>query len=330
VAKAFDPAKNSWRDIAQPPSPYGTTRSWADGGLAVIGHQVYIASDYPGNTGSDCGEPYFISYDLDTDKWTELPLPAGELCAINYGGIYAVGDRIAVLASDWEDGNTKNGTQPDRVYDTKAKTWSDLPRDPVNVGGFNNQRRHAYVDGKQLVVVHFDDDESHSVIGAVSFLDPIGGTWSTPEETGITGVDKQREGWEYRCETVWSNGLITCFSVNSQQDPSTWPFYAFRLVSGTAKAKEVVAGQPSSPSSSFNFVEPGALLGLFAPTAGGRIMSITGQIISVPVYPGNYDYLHDPNNIIWAKPQDRGIGQGSILGHDRFMNGGKFYLFRYA
>jgi hypothetical protein len=113
---ALDPETGTWRTIAPAPVPLG----WASG--AVLGDVLYIwvraDEDIPETRRA------FVSYDVESDRWEELPLPpVGE-------------DRTYVLAPTGDGIVAYQSTQefdvmPDLEFDPSTRTWSELPTDPL-------------------------------------------------------------------------------------------------------------------------------------------------------------------------------------------------------
>jgi hypothetical protein len=113
---ALDPETGTWRTIAPAPVPLG----WASG--AVQGDVLYIwvpaDEDIPGMRRA------FVSYDVESDRWEELPMPP------------VGGDRTYVLAPAEDRIVAYQSTQgfdvmPDLEFDPSTRTWSELPTDPL-------------------------------------------------------------------------------------------------------------------------------------------------------------------------------------------------------
>jgi hypothetical protein len=110
---AFDPATGSWRSIAPAPLPVDWAEAVVSGGVAYLW--------VPG--GPRPGErPAFLAYDIDGDRWTELPLPTEET---SWYRIALGGERIVAYS-----GSDEEGERPDFVYDADADAWEELPDDP--------------------------------------------------------------------------------------------------------------------------------------------------------------------------------------------------------
>ena len=105
---AYDPAKRSWRATAVAPADLS-----AAGTSAVLGDRAFVQSK---------GRLY--SYDASDDAWTTHPAAP----ARPGGGLVATADRILLVTGSHEQSG-KAG--PDLSYDPEARTWSDLPLDPL-------------------------------------------------------------------------------------------------------------------------------------------------------------------------------------------------------
>lgn len=111
---AYDPDAG-WSTIAPLPVDieYAST--------AVVDSTVYLWGH--GRPGPDWTTT-FLAYDLDADRWDELPLPDGTDLR---GYMLEPGDGEVLL----EAGSHENGRQPDLRYDPDRRTFTELPADPL-------------------------------------------------------------------------------------------------------------------------------------------------------------------------------------------------------
>jgi N-acetylneuraminic acid mutarotase len=116
---AYDPAKDSWRDVADFPSPFNHPAA------GVVSGVIYVGGFYAGTslTGPATGDTY--AYDPTSDQWTlRASLPDGTARA---------GGCVAVLGTDmyvFGGGNSGDATDFASVYDTAGDRWRALPKLP--------------------------------------------------------------------------------------------------------------------------------------------------------------------------------------------------------
>ena len=104
-AAAYDPATDTWRRIAPPPSTHGTA--------AWDGREVLVA-------GAGAHARSALAYDPATNRWRRLsPLPAG----VPNAHAFWTGHRLLV----WGGAESARAV----AYDPRADRWSTLPRAPV-------------------------------------------------------------------------------------------------------------------------------------------------------------------------------------------------------
>ena len=99
---AFDVESRTWRPIAPSPRPVQHAST------AVLDGVAYYVTDEA-----------FLAYDVDDDRWTDLPMPEGQR------GVVATDDRIVAYLRTEERGDTG-----DASFDPETATWSPLPPDP--------------------------------------------------------------------------------------------------------------------------------------------------------------------------------------------------------
>jgi N-acetylneuraminic acid mutarotase len=133
---AYDVNADSWRDVADFPSPFNHPAA------GVVGDKIYVAGFYAGTslTGPATGQTFV--YDPVADSWQERKaLPAGTERA---------GGCVAVLGTDlyvFGGGNSGEATSFASVYDTVRDTWTELPPLPET-------REHcaAFASGGKLYI----------------------------------------------------------------------------------------------------------------------------------------------------------------------------------
>jgi len=113
--QAYDPGKDSWRDVKAFPERMN------HGNAGVVGDKIYVAGYYVNGTMSKATTLHH-SYDPKSDTWTaKSPLPAGTqraagCVAVDAGLMYVVGG-----ASDGK--SVANAAR----YDAAADKWEELP-----------------------------------------------------------------------------------------------------------------------------------------------------------------------------------------------------------
>jgi hypothetical protein len=134
---AYDPKADSWRSVADFPSPFNHPAA------GVVNGKIYVGGFYAGTslTGPATGRTFV--YDPAADQWTEkAPLPSGTERA---GGCVAVlGTKLYVFGG----GTSGDATNLASVYDTANDSWAALPSLPET-------REHcaAFASGGKLYVV---------------------------------------------------------------------------------------------------------------------------------------------------------------------------------
>jgi hypothetical protein len=130
---AFDPEHETWRPIASSPRPF----EWAQG--FVLGQMAYLW--IPGTPGRPKAERAFLAFEIEKNRWDELPLPGGALDT-DYA-IVPAGERIVAYSHSDEQGE-----QPDLMFDPSARSWRKLPADPLSP---SFDRYFAWT-GKELIL----------------------------------------------------------------------------------------------------------------------------------------------------------------------------------
>jgi len=111
---AYDPVKDSWRDVHKFPGPLN------HGNAGSVGGKIYVAGFYTGGTMSTATTQVF-AYDPASDTWTEkTPLPdnterAAGCVAVDSGFMYVIGGA--------HDGKSVDNAAR---YDPAADSWKEL------------------------------------------------------------------------------------------------------------------------------------------------------------------------------------------------------------
>ena len=109
---AYDPAADTWREVA--PLPYSP--QWPR--AVATGNAVYVLD------GGGAQPVRFLSWTPDVDTWQELPAPPGRPT-----GLTAVGNQLVAYQTSLE-----NGPAPDSVFDPATGEWTPLPEPPGTPG----------------------------------------------------------------------------------------------------------------------------------------------------------------------------------------------------
>ncbi|MGQ0844544.1 MAG: hypothetical protein ACT4QF_10450 [Sporichthyaceae bacterium] len=150
---AYDPAVDRWRATADAPSPISVVAGPIDGIVYAL------AIDGNGET--------LLAYDVDRDRWTELPGPGptGEY-------LIAVGRHLVVYRAELH--HVPGGR--DRIWDADEQVWEDLPPAPAEPSA---ARRMVTANGRAFLVGSTDPNRSYlSERVAVAELDPGSRRWS--------------------------------------------------------------------------------------------------------------------------------------------------------
>ncbi|MGH7062687.1 MAG: Kelch repeat-containing protein [Stellaceae bacterium] len=179
-AWVYDPANDSWRQLAPMPTPRGA------GEAVEVGGKIYVIGGARSSKPGDPGAPILLgstdqlvvgtveAYDPATDKWQErAPMPTARnhffAGAVN-GKIYAVDGRIGtcfVTKSDVID--------LVEAYDPATDHWAYASRAPVTRGDVTGGEH----DGKLYVAGgEFQDFARKMTFWAVEVFDPAIGQWS--------------------------------------------------------------------------------------------------------------------------------------------------------
>jgi hypothetical protein len=168
---AYDPASDSWREVAPLPfSPYWP-RAVAAGG------SVYVLD------GGGAQPVRFLSWTPERDTWRELPAPPGRPT-----GLTAVGDRAVAYQTTLE-----NGPAPDSLFDPAAGGWTPLP-EPPGTPGFD--RTVVAVDDHTLALLDLELVPNPGADGPTLYraalLDLSTSTWHRLPVSDVAGLGA---GW---------------------------------------------------------------------------------------------------------------------------------------
>jgi N-acetylneuraminic acid mutarotase len=177
----YDPAKDSWTELAPMPTPRGA-------GTAVeFGGKIYVIGGARSNNPDDRGAPIPVGsadqlvvgtveeYDPATNQWrsrTAMPTARNHFFAgATNGKIYAIDGRIGtvfVTKSDVID--------LVEVYDPATDHWAYASRAPTTRGDVTGDSHNGllYVAGGE-----FQDFERKMTFWAVEVFNPATGAWST-------------------------------------------------------------------------------------------------------------------------------------------------------
>ena len=124
----------------------------------------------------------FVTYDIDADEWTELPMPPNEgddyCCAIA-----AAGNQIVAYPGSDELGETA-----DHIFDPASQEWTELPADPLSP----TFDRVMVWSGTELI--HFAlglldlRESAEPGLSMVAALNVETGDWRRLPDTGSLGV----------------------------------------------------------------------------------------------------------------------------------------------
>ena len=179
---AYEPASGTWREIAQAPVPIEHAQT------VVVDDVVYMWSPdlwSPHPTGRPGSEPAFLTYDVGSDRWQRLMLPAD---AIWYSLAEADARIVAYSTSDEE------GARTDLIYDPATDAWDELPDDPLP----RSFSRRMVWDGARLVLFAHElvpnpGSEQPSITIAAA-LDVGSGTWERLPASDILYNPSVRDG----------------------------------------------------------------------------------------------------------------------------------------
>jgi N-acetylneuraminic acid mutarotase len=177
----YDPAKDSWRELAPMPTPRGA------GQAVEVGGKIYVIGGARSNKPGDMGAPIPLGstdqivvgtveeYDPATNQWRErsaMPTARNHFFAAASGGkIYAIDGRIGTVFV------TKSDTiDLVEAYDPATDHWAFSTRAPTTRGDVTGDEHNGliYIAGGE-----FQDFERKMTFWAVEVFNPKTGGWST-------------------------------------------------------------------------------------------------------------------------------------------------------
>lgn len=181
INKAFeyDPAKDTWRELAPMPTPRGSAQAVeVNGKILVIGGGRSNTADpgapIPLGSADQIVVGTVEEYDPKTNTWrtrSPMPTPRNHFLAEPSGGkVYAIGGRIGTVFV------TKSDTiDLVEVYDPATDHWSYAGRAPTTRGDMAGDEHGGliYVAGGE-----FQDYERKMTFWAVEVFNPKTGDWS--------------------------------------------------------------------------------------------------------------------------------------------------------
>jgi hypothetical protein len=111
----YDPATESWSEIARAPAPIGYALS------AVVRDRAYFLVG-PFRSSHPTSRSAFLSYDVERDEWAEHDLPPNP----EERALIATGEHVIAY-----QGSQENGIEGDYAFDPTSGKWAELPADPL-------------------------------------------------------------------------------------------------------------------------------------------------------------------------------------------------------
>lgn len=180
---AYDPATQTWRSIADAPTPMYSASG------AVIGDRLYLWADAPCPPNAYCVpiRPDFLIYDVSEDAWRrgDMPRPS----PLDDLQLAADGDRIIGFRAEVEPGDIDT----DLVYDPATDTWTPLTADPLQPG-YN--RAIVPHDGDLfLFSVPTDADPDREEVYEAAVLEGGSTAWRELPESPVFGSQRPVPTW---------------------------------------------------------------------------------------------------------------------------------------
>jgi len=168
---AYRPATGQWRELSTAPLGFEFAES------VLMGHTLYIW--ILGQEERPKSPAAFLAYQIEQDRWQELPLPPDHARS-GYKIVGAAGRIIFYQDSD------ENGEKPFRVYDPRLNSWSELPPDPLSP----SSGRTMVWAGDRLVL--FDHELTGDLSGPdlvrTAVLDLATGAWRRLPDSELLGT----------------------------------------------------------------------------------------------------------------------------------------------
>ena len=166
VAEAYDPAADTWRELADPPA----TPSYCRRDAVWTGKQMLV-------WGCD-----LLSYDPATNQWRRLPDPPTRHGIVAWTGHELIG---------WGGGCCGDVSDDGSAYNPATNTWRKLAPAPVS----GQQSPIGAWTGRELVVFNGHGPEGNRVGGAA--YNPKTDTWRRiPSQSGIRALTAVYDGNE--------------------------------------------------------------------------------------------------------------------------------------
>ncbi len=163
VQQAYNPATNSWADVASLPAPVPLDHMQA----AAVNGKVYYIGGITNWPETSVGSVYV--YDVASNSFSNgAPMPAGR--DRGAGGIAVINGKI-YLAGGVHDGTTVAWLD---VYDPASNSWSSLPDMPHRRDHFQ-----AAAVGGRFWAIGGRISSAATRVGFNEVFDPASGTWST-------------------------------------------------------------------------------------------------------------------------------------------------------
>lgn len=166
---AYDPATETWRPIADAPTPFaGSSGTVVDGNVYILTRECW---------NMDC-DPHIglLRYQPAADVWDAYPPPPVE------GEFHIAATDAAVIAYSQSD---ENGQVPDWRFDASTETWSELPNDPLP----RSFDRQIVADGEDLLLfaspLDWDGDGDRQL--AAARYDSAIADWEWLPPSGVSG-----------------------------------------------------------------------------------------------------------------------------------------------
>ncbi len=166
---AFDPATDTWRSIADAPTPFTGSPGVAVGGdVYVLTAECWTA---------DC-EPSIglLRYRPAANAWDAYPPPPAD----GFFHIAATRDAVVVYSQSDEEGEV-----PDWRFDPATEAWVEIPNDPLPA----SYDRQIVVDGDDLLLLGtpLDWDGPGNPQVAAARYRPVDDNWEWLPPSGVSG-----------------------------------------------------------------------------------------------------------------------------------------------
>lgn len=168
---AYRPSTGQWRTIPKAPVGFDFAER------VLIGRTLYVW--VAEMRGQPEGSAAFMAYQIEQNRWQELPLPPDHAQS-GYKIVGAAGRIVFYQGSD------ESGERPDHVYDPRLRSWSELPADPLS----SSSGRTMVWTGDRLVL--FDNELTGDLSGPdlvrAAVLDLATGAWRRLPDSELLGT----------------------------------------------------------------------------------------------------------------------------------------------